>query len=60
MFTGLTFFGIPITWFLRLAEAVVMGGVVLLLVTIVRYQWRRNRETPEVGCQGANDSGRQE
>jgi hypothetical protein len=47
MFTGLTFFGIPFSWFLRLAEAIVIAVLVFSIVTFARYYWRtkKQRET---------------
>jgi hypothetical protein len=38
----------------QLAERVVIGGLVLLLVTLVRYRWGKKNGTTEAGCQPAN------
>lgn len=47
MFQGLTFFGLPLEWFLRAAEACVIGSAALLVVVWllaklppVRRWWR--------------------
>lgn len=37
MFHGLTFFGIPLEWFLRFAEVIVMLITLFLLVTYGAY-----------------------
>ena len=48
MFVGLTFFGIPIEWFLRLAEAIVLTGVLLIIFGIGAVALQRKKEKDNI------------